>query len=280
MGIDSATYFSNSIPGAMNVAGPVDIYRVDTEPKLAVGTKIERQDGNVYRYAHIGSACVVGAVVAPDLNSAARAYSANVLIAPSSAFQQDVENTGVYPGAVGSKFIAAVIGTQTADAFAGGYVAISSGTGMGHTYRVKGNRASSGTATVIELYDPIKVAIDATGDIVIGTCKYQGLMEAIAGSTQNGMPVGVTVVAVASTSSYAWVCSKGLTAVKQSGTPVTGKPAALSLTDRGHICAWGEDVAAATTGSLLVAQINVPIVGTVALTGATSGHALVNVSLE
>jgi hypothetical protein len=280
MGIDTKTYFSNSIPGAMNIGADNDLYKVDTSPKLAVGTKMERQDGNVFRYVHIGSACAAGAVVAPDLNAGSRAYSANVMVAPSSVFQQDSEITGVYPGAVGSRFMVAVIGTQAADAFAGGYIAISSGTGLGYTYRVKGNRASSGTATVIELYDPIKVAIDATADVAIGGCKYQALMEAIAGSTQNGMPVGILVSAVASTSSYAWICTKGMIAVKQSGTPVTGNPAALSLTDQGHICAWGEDVGAATTGNLLLAQINVPIVGITALAGATSGHCIVNVSLE
>jgi hypothetical protein len=280
MGIDTKTYFSNSIPGAMNIGADNDLYKVDTSPKLAVGTKMERQDGNVYRYAHIGSACAAGAVVAPDLNAGARAYSANVMIAPSSVFQQNDEITGIYPGAIGSRYMVAVIGTQAADAFAGGYIAISSGTGLGYTYRVKGNRVSSGTATVIELYDPIKVAIDATGDIEIGTCKYQGLMEAIAGSTQNGMPVGVLVSAVASTSSYAWICTKGLIAAKQSGSPLTGNPAALSLTDQGHICAWGEDVGASTTGNLLLAQINVPIVGITALAGATSGHAIVNVALD
>lgn len=273
-------YFSNAIPGAMNIGADNDIYTVDTNPKLAIGTKMERADGNVYRYAHIGSACAAGAVVGPDLSAASRAYSANCLIAPSSTFQQDTEITGVYPGAIGSRFIASVVGTQVVNAFAGGYIAISSGTGLGYSYRIKGNKVTVGTATVIELYDPIEVAIDATADVSIAPCKYNNCLESIAGSTRNSMPVGVLVVAVASTSSYAWICTKGMIAVKQSGSPTTGKPAALSNDDQGQICAWGEDVGASTTGNLLMAEINLALVGTVAMAGADSGHAIVNVALD
>jgi hypothetical protein len=279
MAIDANSYFSNSIPGAMNIAGEVDLFQIDSTPKLAVGTKMDRQDGNVYRYCHVGSATAAGSVVAIDLNSAARAYSANCLIAPSSTFQQDTELNGVYPGALGSRYIACVIAAPAADYYAGGYITISSGTGLGYTYRIKGNQAASGTATVLELYSKVKVAIDATGDVSIAPCKYQ-VIGALAANTRNAIPVGVLVSAVTGTSNWAWVLTKGLIGVQQSGAIVTGTYASLSDTDIGCVEAFGNGAAANSTGSGLIPFLNIPIVGQCVLTGATSGHAIINVALE
>ena len=280
MPIDDKSYFSNSIPGAMTVAGDVDIFTIDATPKLAVGTKMERQDGNTYRYAHIGEAVAAGRVVSPDLNQASYAYSANAVIATNSAFQQATEITGVYPGMKDSRFVAVILGTQTADKFAGSYLGISSGTGLGYSYRVKGNQVSSGTATIIELYDKIKVGLDATADITITPCKYNSCISALAGTTRNGLPVGVLCSAAAATSSYGWILTKGLISVFQSGGLTSGIWAALSQSDAGAVEIWAQDAVAATTGTLLRAELDNPLVGLCVQATADSGHCVVNVALE
>ena len=280
MGISGDSYFSNSVPGAMSIGADLDVFQVDSLPKLAVGTKIERQDGNVYRYCHVGSATPAGYVMSPNMNSACYVYTANAIMATNSIFQQATESNGTYPGMIGSRFVAVILGTNAVDKYAGGYLTISSGTGSGYTYRIKGNQVSSGTATIIELYSPIKVGLDATGDIVITGSKYQDLMGAVAGSTQNGLPIGVLVSAVTGTSNWAWVCTRGLIGAFQSGGMTSGIWAALSQTDAGAVEIWGQDAVAATTGTLLRTELDNPLVGLCVQATATSGNCVVNVDLE
>jgi hypothetical protein len=282
---DSKSYFSNSIPGAMVIGPDTNIYKIDTvAPRLAVGTKLERQDGSVYRYVHIGAEVPAGAVLAPDLNlTSAQIYSANAVIASNNAFQQDMENAGMLPNMLGSRFVVIQRNNRAADDYAGAYLGISSGGTMGHCFRIKGNKASNGTATVLELYDPLPIHLATALDIAIAPSKYQGLMLALgsaAGTTQSGLPVGVAVRATAGTSSWGWVCTKGVTAVRQSGTVVQGKDVAVSDTDAGFIEAIGSG-AGAQTGSQLVALLNMPIVGKVVLPGGGSSmNALVDVNLD
>lgn len=276
MAINSENYFSNSLPsGEASVGFGIDLFSNSELPKAAIGTRVKRQDGNIYRYAQFGAATKAGLIVAPDLNESARAYSANVVVATSSAFQQDSETTGTYPGMVGSKYVVLQLGTQAADKFAGGYITISSGTGLGYTYRIKGN-AASGTATVLELYDHIQVGLDATGDIAIAPSKYANVEPALAGNTQNSLAVGVSVTAMTN-NYYGWICTRGVIGIADSGGQTTGKLVILSNTDAGHVEAYGNG-ASTQTASGLVALLNVQVIGDVVLASATSGHSIINVT--
>lgn len=280
MAVSTNSYFSNSIPGVSQVGVNIDVYKEDATPKFTVGFKVERADGNIYRYAHFGATAGAGDVVCPDLNESAEAYNDNAIIATNSAFQMPDETAGVYPSMKGSRYIVALLSSITASQFAGGYIGISSGTGLGYTYRIKDNKASSGTSCTIELYDKIAVGLDATSDIAISPCKYANLEPGISGTTQNSFPTGVAVADISTAGNYGWILTKGQIAIAQSGTLTTGKLAILSNTDAGHVEPYGNAAGAANTGSGLVPYLDIPIVGKIVLATATSGHAIINVELE
>lgn len=279
MAVLTDSRFSNSIPGAMSVGADVDIYSAQALPKLAVGTKFTRQDGNEYVYAHFGAACSAGHVVCPDMNESAQIYSANAVIATSSAFQQATENSGMYPGMIGSRFVSVILGTNAVDKFAGGYLGISSGTGLGYTYRIKGNQVSSGTATVIELYDKIAVGLDATSDIVIGPSKYANLEPGLSATTQNSYPVGIAIATIATDKPFGFILKDGITTVRQSGT-VTGSKAyvILSDTDAGCVETFGNGVGNESSDALAL-KFDLPIVGKIYQVTLSSGNMLVDVAL-
>ncbi len=280
MSVSTKSYFSNAVPGAVNVGADADFYSTQANPKFQVGQKFERADGTIFRYAHFAQACNPSRVVAPDFNDNATMYTANSMIATSNTFQQNDETPGVYPGMVGSRYVVMQMGTLTAQELAGGYIGISSGTGLGYCYRIKGNAASNGTATVLNLYDKIQVGLDATSDIAIGCNKYANLREGLSITTQNAKPVGVTMVAITTDKPFGFILQKGITTIGQSGTLTNTKGfVILSDTDSGCVEALGNGAAASDTGTLLLAKLDVPIVGKLFLATATSGHALIDVDL-
>ena len=278
MAINTNSYFSNSLPsGEMSVGAGIDLFSEVANPKFAIGTKVQRADGNVYRYAQFGAITSAGFVVAPKMKESAQAYSANAIIATSSAFQQPTETTGVYPSMLGSKYVVAQIGTKTADQFAGGYFGVVSGTGIGNTYRIKGNKASNGTATTIELYDTIVKGLDTTSDITIAPSKYANLEAATADvTTDTALPVGVTLVDIGTDGSYGWVLTKGITGVRQGLNILPGIMAVLSSDNAGRVASFGCGASTAPTTS----QIDIPIIGVCVQDSATSAHALIDVGLE
>ena len=187
MAVSTDAYFSNSVVGHMNVGGNVDIYKIDTSPKFPIGQGFIRADGNKYRYGHFGAATGAGLFVSTDVSESCMADKDNSITSPAAAFQMADENSGVYPGAIGSKYViinTSATVTATADLFAGGYLITTDDTGEGFTYRIKGNTAKDDPATDycrIELYDPIVVAMSATTDASIIGCKYANLEGAIGG---------------------------------------------------------------------------------------------------
>ena len=280
MAVSTDSYFSNSLPsGEMSIGAGIDLTSNDSTPKYMVGIKAQRADGNVYRYAQFGAATAAGLVVAPDLNESSFAYNDNSVIATNSAFQQDNETTGVYPGMLGSKYVVLLESSRTADQVAGGYLTISSGPGIGHTYRVKGNQASDGTACTVELYDTIQVGLDATSDVTISPCLYANVEGAVSGTTQNSVPVGVSVSAMTS-GSYGWILTKGSIGIFDSGGLTQGKMAVLSDAEVGAVQAYGLGAGADDTGSGLVTLLDAPVVGQVVCATADSGHCIVKIDLE
>ena len=280
MAVSTNSYFSRSIPGASAVGASIDLYSQDALPKYQIGWRVSRADGNEYVYGHFGAVTSAGFVVAPDLNESARAYSANVVITISSVFQMDDEPTGTYANMKNSRYMALDLGTGiTASQFAGGYVGISSGTHIGYTYSIKDNKAASGSATVLELYDALRVAVGGVNDLSIGPCKYANLEAAIAATTRNSLAVGVALVDISTAGNYGFICCKGVTGVRQSGTIVQGNMAVLSDSDFGEVEALGLGAAASDTGSGLVSFFDTPVVGQCVMTSVTSGNAIIDVRL-
>ena len=281
MTVSTSSYFSNATVGVPQVAGDVDIYTANATPKFAIGTKFERQDGCIFRYVQFGAATPACKLVAPDLTQAAILYTANAVVATSSAFQQAEETSGLYPGMLGSKYVVALIGATTANQYNGGYLAISGGMGSGQVYRIRTTYAANGTATTLKLYEKIVVGLDATSDIVVGCSKYVNLEEAMAGSASVAAAVGVALLSVATASPFAWIQTKGRALVAQAGGLTSGTIAVISDADMGCVESLATGAAASTTGNLLAGLLSKrQIIGTVVTPTASSGNALIDINLE
>jgi len=280
MAISTSSYFSNSIVGVPQVAGEgVDISVNSSTPKFAIGTKFERQDGAVFRYAYFGGAvATAGLLVAPTASEVNLTYAASsTAIAPSATYQMPDEPVGVYPGSLGSRYIA-VAATGSANQYAGGYVAIADGTGKCQTYRIKGNTAyGTPTATTIRLnlYDQIRQALDVTSVCNIVGSRWNDLAVATSATAIDLAGVSVTT---AGATTFGWVQTQGLIGILSDGqtTPVIGALAVASSSN-GLVTAWQ----GTGSGGVLNAYAGQsPIVGYVYGPAAASKVVIVDVELE
>ena len=169
MALSSSTYYSNGIVGQMMTGADVDITRADTAPKYPVGQGFTRADGNVYRYAHVGTATNAGKLVGPTTSSGGATYGAAVVVASAYAVAVQAEYP-ILPGQVGSHYVEVTIAAIAANKYQGGYMVTTRGTGLGETYRIVGNTATDNPATGnlrIKLAEPLRVAVDATTGVII-----------------------------------------------------------------------------------------------------------------
>jgi len=213
MAVSTDAYFSNAIQGVPQIAGDANIYQMDKMPRFAIGTKLKRQDGNVYRYSHFGADVGPGKLVSQDVSESSAA-AVDMVLASAADTTTD--------GTIGSKFIE-IIGTATTDQYAGGYLCMEDEAGEGYTYRIKGNTVTGNPVASnyrIELYDKIQVAIVAlsTGNIVGNL--YSNLETA---NTVDTFSSGVSVSNMdVSEAAFGWIQTEGIATLLTDGTVVLG----------------------------------------------------------
>ena len=232
-------YHSNSIPGMMTVGGDIDLYAIDSTQKYALGTQITRQDGCKYRYANFVTATIQGNLVAHVNADTDHISTDALLVAPAVAYQMPDEQPGLYPGAIGSKYLIMTHASMIKDQFAGGYITMNADTGYGYIYRIKGNTASNDPVSGkfrIELYDKLQVAIDATTDSGIVGSLYSDLL--VASHATNWVVVGVTMANMTA-NTFGWICTHGVCTCLQSDTSVAGDVIQLSATVAGAYSSLG-----------------------------------------
>ena len=288
MAVSTSSYFSNSIVGVPQVAGELasDIYEKSSAPKFALGTKFERQDGAVFRYAHFTKATSAGMLVAAIASDIGTAMITSAAVTPSATYQMPNEQIGIYPGAAGSRYFVlcgsaagVAVSLATANMYAGAYVTIASGTGAGHTYRVKGHTATGTPATGLtrfELYDPLIVAVGPATQLSIAGCKYNNLGVA----TKNIAPTVVGVVPIVQAPGYyGWVQTKGVAGVQADAT--------ATITSAGYICGLSTATAGtigfhvySTTTAVTNEAIQAPLIGTLVTLVSAAGVALVDLAIE
>jgi len=264
-------YYSNAFAGTPFIGDGVDILETNSNPKFAVGFGFERADGSKYRYVQYGGTVVAGNVVCPTTDSNLVKDLDNKVINSTTA----VAVTGelLKPGLRGSKFVQ--LGTTTAiNEWAGGYLIITDGPGIGHTYRIKGNRTpvASASTVMIELCDPLCATVDSTTDIAIRGSLWSDLIQA-GGSAQYRHATGIAC-AGGSDGRYGWVCTRGVTAVTQEVTLVS-------------VAGMGLIVSSNTAGAVQYANnynwatlANYQVVGTCLDIGDSAGCSTINVSIE
>ena len=271
------TTTNNAIPGVAQGIGESSIYDVDTRAKFAVGTGFIRADGNKYRYGNFITATTQGKLVShlrADLDKA----STNALVtAPAVAYQQPNETSGLYPGAKGSRYIIYTLASTIKDQWAGGYITITKDTGVGYSMRIKGNDATSdhySSLVLIELYEPLPIALDTTSDTSITASLYVDLLAGFA-SAANNICVGVTV-ANQTANSYGWICTHGVCACLQDGTVANGDLIQASALTAGAFSTYGVGTTGNAGGILFGGQC----IGYCIDQSATTQHATIYLQIE
>lgn len=214
MALNSSTYYSNSIVGQMMAGADVNVYDTHTAPKYPIGQGFTRADGNVFRYAYIGTATNAGKLVGSTTSSGGATYGAAVVVAPASAVAVGAEYP-VLPGQVGSHFLEVTIAGIAANKYQGGYLVTTRGTGLGETYRIIGNTATDTPATGnlrIQLAEGIKVALTASTGLIIVTSIFN---DCAATATTSPQVSGVLMSTTTSTNLWAWVCTRGVVAAAE-----------------------------------------------------------------
>ena len=270
MTTDAQSYFSNAYPGEHETFGG-NIYRLDAGPKYAVGFRISRQDGNVYRYSQYGAATNRGVLVAMDDSAAVVNNSDNALLDPT-----DAATSG--DGGIGSRFIQVKGQAQTRDQYSGGYLSTSNDTGEGYTYRIKGNTGATlatGAPVVgqyrLELYDKLQVAIDSTTDIAIVGNLWSDLKVAVSGS--DAAVAGVSCATATAALPYSFTQTWGVCNCLQSANvSAVGGIVVLSDLTSGAVGAFAGGSIGTVANELLDLQ---PVVGYMIDPAASAEHSTI-----
>lgn len=231
-------------PGAFLVAGQ-GIYEESSTQKFPLGTRVQVGD-RTFHYALAGAAIQPGLVACqPALAGCTTTLQTAVPVAVATS----VGATRVY--------VTAVTTAQAANLFQEGYAIINdvSLTPDGvYTYRIKSHTALAitGTASYIDLYDEIPVALSTSDRLALMINMYKSIITAPV-TTAVGAPVGVPPISVTS-AYYFWLQTWG--------------PCGI-LMDVGAT-GIGTDLIMTTTPALAGS----PIVDTAALVGVRIGYIL------
>lgn len=214
MSSNNSSYFSRSFPSD-NATFDGNIYRLDASPKYALGFRVGRADGSVYRYSQFGMAAAVNAArLVATTNADFRAETDNALAVGTAAVA--VVGSPENPGTLGSRFVEVISSLVVANQYAGAYLIIESGTGSdaAGTYLIKGNTASFTVGATghftLELYDRLQTTFSATTDISIITSPYSDLD--LYTRVTKTMPAGVTCSQPVLATPYAFVQTFGICA--------------------------------------------------------------------
>lgn len=157
-----------------------------------LGTRATTGDGREFRYVKCGATALV----------------------PGKLYQQSATNTAwqdidVAAASKGDKTIVTTDTiTATVNQFAGGYVAITDGTGAGYYYKITGNTAATGAVCTIYLEEGLQTTLVAgTSDIDIIVSPFA---EVVIWDRTNhsGVPLGVAAYPVTA-EYYGWLQVKG-----------------------------------------------------------------------
>ena len=258
---------SNAMPGFLNTIGEASLYDIDSRPKFAVGSGFKRQDGAIFRYANFVTATAQGLLVSPNQANVTNASTNAIVVAPSVTYQQPDEQPGVYPGAIGSRYVIITLASVIINQFAGGYFTVNSQTGYGYIYRIKRNTATDTPASgkiLVELFDPIVVALTATSTMALIGSLYNDCVATTA--TTQVVPVGVTMANMTA-NTYGWVVSHGPACVLQESSITTGQPIIMGYTTAGSVAKMGSGTT--STGSCFPT----PVVGYCLQTGGSNAAA-------
>lgn len=205
-----------------NVLWDGDIFALHSTQKYPVGMEVQ-YGVRKFRYAHFGADTNRGVLVSQDISESSVVDTDNIIIASASA-------TDTNDGLIGSRFIQITLASTTANQYAGGTFHTTTDTGLGYTYTIRGNTAVGTPVTGdfrLELYEPLKVAVDNTTDLAIFGHPYTNLE--IATAATDIAVVGLTVNTMdVSAEAFGFVQTYGPCTGLQDGTIAVGDQVSLS----------------------------------------------------
>lgn len=144
--------------------------------------------------------------------------------------------------------------TATANILAGGYLFVATSTGVGYTYKIRGNTAVTSAANmVVYLEDPIQIALTTGSTVSLCAHPYSGVVVTTGSAEGSAAPVGVAIYPVTA-AQYGWLQITGPANVLTAGTIVVGESVVEST---------------GTAGAVIAATSVSPVVG-FAMQGITS----------
>ena len=182
-----------------------DIWTEHQYQQHLLGQKGETADGRIFRYAKMGEAVTMG-----YLTQSPAIDTATITMAVTSA------------AAVGAKSITFTHGatTSTANEYAEGFLTVSYGTGIGQTLKIASHLAytSAQTGAVVNLEDPLLVALDTTSKIDLAHNPWNKVLMDVSAVTQ---PTGVALLSFTS-GYFGWLQTKGVVGVFADATIAAG----------------------------------------------------------
>lgn len=191
-------------------------------------------------------------------NASTAAAAGKLQIAPPHITNHDNMTCAV--AAIGATSVTVTPGNTAGNAniYAEGYLVINAGTGLGQTFKVKGHAAiTASTAFVVQLFDPIKVALDATSKACLFHNSYNLFGVQTTGSRQM-LPAGVPLVNIP-VSNYGWLQTHGTAGVLCDTTTTLGAPQVASTSVAGAVTDQTDNLGASAefpVGIATVAGVN------------------------
>jgi hypothetical protein len=237
---------------AIAVAGQ-DVFTSSSTQTTDLGAIASTGDGRYFRYCLAGATTLVPGQVqqGPAQDATNLSPAGGLAVAAAAVGATQITLTGSL--------------TLAANLLAGSFMTVAVSTGIGYTYKVKGNTAVSGaTGCVVTLEDPIQVALTTSSKVLFVLNQYNGVV--VAPATLTAAPVGVAVSAIVN-AQYGWIQSHG-----QVGALLTGTFASAGL-------AVGV-VVGGTIGSLAPAIAGTNILGYTTTIGATGQNGNVYLTID
>lgn len=212
-----------------------------------VGQQFDTADGRTLTFVQNGTVALVSGVLVQGCPQNT-AFQGLAMTVPTA-----------YPATAGTTQILVTNGSTVLkeNQYQQGFAVVSSGTGIGQTFRIASHRPAAASGTfVVTLEDPIQTTLDATSTIDLIPNKHIGVV--VQPTTATAAPVGVTISAIAATTAATYDGTSGaLTAngTAQYGFLVVKGPAAIKVDSTVTNVGYPVGPSTTTTGTVGVATL-------------------------
>tara|TARA_Y100000310_G_scaffold295571_1_gene327084 strand:+ start:4562 stop:5344 length:783 start_codon:yes stop_codon:yes gene_type:complete len=242
-------------PGTATIPPSTGIYRADATPTARLGDRIQVGD-RVFRYAKFVNADLT----APGTLLAVDESAINVVDIDDKATVAAAGSTSVTLTDAGT------LGSVSVDDFAGGILHITGGSGVGYSYGIKSNTASSSNAVTLTLYDQLVEALSASSDVAITGNSWSAAIIATDGTDESLLGVNVITIDI-SVAPYGWIQTYGPATVLVENAAGVTLGAMVSLSDSTAGSVQDQDAFTEMTAGQCLA------------TGDSDGHTAVRLTL-